>query len=193
MKTLTLLFISLIIFLPTKEKELNMGMYYYLVPETETECTDDFPSGLSYFFEQVGGYDEYAVVSQLEIELNIDLSLFQNTYIEDEYLFEEMEEYGKIKSAKKEIIKHKEKTKIKTETMLSLLLDFKNVLHKNKDFVKKIKFNNNTDLPENIRELCPPKLAYYSNGEFLKDLNDLILILQCYKSNGVKYLRLGYA
>ncbi len=42
MKTLTTLFISLIFFFPTKENKLNMEMYYYLIPETETDCTNDF-------------------------------------------------------------------------------------------------------------------------------------------------------
>ena len=170
-----------------------MGMYYYLIPETETECTNDFPSGLSYFFEQVGGYDEYATVSQLENELDIDLSLFQKTFTDDESMFKEMEEYGQIKNAEKEFKKHKEETRIKTDSLLELLIEFKKKLDKSKDFAGKIKFNNNQTIPENIRILCPPEIEYYRNGEFIKDLNKLILTLECYKKDGVEYLRLGYA
>ncbi|WP_420551287.1 hypothetical protein [Tenacibaculum aiptasiae] len=193
MKTLTTLFISLIFFLPTKENKLNMGMYYYLIPETETDCTNDFPSGLSYFFEQIGGYDEYAAVSQLENELNIDLSLFQKTFTDDESIFKEMEKYGQIKNAEIEFKKHKKETRIKTESILELLIEFKITLEKNKGFTNKIKFKNNQELPENIRILYPPEIEYYGNGEFVKDINDLIMILECYKKNGVEYLRLGYA
>jgi hypothetical protein len=37
-----------------------------------------FPNGLSFFFEQVGGYGDCAEVSQVSSILNIDLNLFQN-------------------------------------------------------------------------------------------------------------------
>ncbi|MFD0964541.1 hypothetical protein ACFQ1O_11055 [Pseudofulvibacter geojedonensis] len=168
-------------------------MYYYLIPETDTGCVDDFPSGLSYFFEQVGGYDEYATVSQLENELDIDLSLFQNIYIDDKSIFEEMEKYGEIRDAEEEFKKHAEKTKIRTESMFDLLLIFKNKLEKNRDFANKIKFNSNKELSESIRTLYPPEIEYYKNGKFLKDLDALISIINCYKKNGVRYLRLGYA
>tara|TARA_R110002050_G_scaffold300120_1_gene467793 strand:- start:83 stop:460 length:378 start_codon:yes stop_codon:yes gene_type:complete len=125
--------------------------------------------------------------------LNIDLSLFQKTFTEDESMFKEMEEYGEIKNAELEFKKHKKETRIKTELILELLIEFKITLEKNKDFVNKIKFNNNQELPENIRILCPPEIEYYGNGEFIKDINDLIKTLECYKKRGVKYLRLGYA
>ncbi len=170
-----------------------MGMYYYLIPETETNCTNDFPTGLSYFFDQVGGYGEYATVSQLESILNIDLSLFQKTFIEDESMFEEMEEYGEIKNAEQEYKKHKENTRIATDYILEILIEFRDGLKKNKDFANTLKFNNNKTLPEEVRALCPPEIEYYKNGKFINDLDTLILTLECYKKNGIKYLRLGYA
>ena len=192
MRTSIIFILFLNSFLITKNEKSNMGMYYYLIPETETECTTDFPSGLSYFFEQVGGYGEYATVSQLETELNIDLSLFQNTFTNDESMFKEMEEYGQIENAEKEFINHKKKTRIKTESILKLLIDFKKALKLSNDFAKKIKFNNDESLTEKIRVLCPPKIEYYNNGNFLNDINSLISTIECYKKDGVKNLRLGY-
>ena len=193
MKILITFYIGFLTFFPSKEKKFNMGMYYYLIPETETNCTNDFPTGLSYFFEQVGGYGEYATVSQLENNVNIDLSLFQKTFTEDESMFKEMEEYGEIKNAEQEFKKHKENTRIATESILEVLIEFRNGLKKNKDFANTLKFNNDKKLPKKVRALCPPEIEYYKNGEFIKDLDILILTLECYKKDGIKYLRLGYA
>src|SRR3712207_841807 len=58
-----------------------MGMDYFIVPDKETDCTDDFPELLSNFFEQVAGLGETAEVRQVSRILGIDLSIFQD--IED--------------------------------------------------------------------------------------------------------------
>lgn len=193
MKTLLTFYIGILILFTSKDNNFDMGMYYYLIPETETDCTNEFPTGLSYFFEQVGGYGDYSTVSQLEKELNIDLSLFQNIFNENESDFSVMEEYGEIQSAEKEFKKHKEETRMQTESMLELVKEFKNKLNENEDFTNEIKFNSNLILPKNIRNLYPPEIEYYENGEFIKDLNYLMLTLECYIQYEVKYLRLGYA
>jgi len=193
MKTIILLISAFTFLIQPTNTNNEMGMYYYLIPDRETNCKDDFPSRLSYFFEQVGGYDEYATVSQLEDQLQIELSLFQNTYNDDYSSFEFMEEMGNIENAEKEFIKHKEKTKITTESILNVLLEFQKKLNIDKDFYKKLNFNDNNNLPQDMKILYPPRIDYYSNGNFLKDINSLIKVIQCYKQNGVEYVRLGYA
>jgi len=170
-----------------------VGMYYYLIPESETKCSKDFPEGLSFFFEQVGGYDEYSAVNQLEKELNIDLSIFQNTFVDDIEIFKSMEEFGEIDDYKVEFKKHERKTRIKVEFVITLLLKFKNKIETNKNFASKIKFNNNKDLPKSVRELCPPEIKYYKSGEFLNDINTLIFTLKCFNDDEIKYFRFGYS
>src|SRR5262245_53564802 len=63
-----------------------MSMNYFIFSDLDLEDNYDeeilklssFPHGLSFFFEQVGGYGERAEVSQVSRILNIDLDLFQN-------------------------------------------------------------------------------------------------------------------
>ena len=55
-----------------------MGKDYYIFTDKETDCTDDFPEGLSNFFEQVGGFGDTAEAEQVSRILGIDLSIFQD-------------------------------------------------------------------------------------------------------------------
>ena len=63
-------------------------MCYSIESDIETDFKEDFeedlqgffPDSLTYFFEQYGGYEENSMVSQVEKILDIDLSLFQNTW-----------------------------------------------------------------------------------------------------------------
>ena len=55
-----------------------MGMTYDIIPNKQTKCANDFGNGLSFFFEQVGGYGETAEVEQVSQVLKIDLSVFQD-------------------------------------------------------------------------------------------------------------------
>ncbi|HEX8506108.1 MAG TPA: hypothetical protein VF630_12135, partial [Hymenobacter sp.] len=64
-------------------------MDYYIIPEEETACEDSFPDGLSFFFEQVGGYGEAAEVEQVSRILQIDLSVFQETSLNEDAGFED--------------------------------------------------------------------------------------------------------
>ena len=53
-------------------------MSYNLIPNKESKCENDFPGGLSFFFEQVEGYGETAEVEQVSRLLDIDLRIFQD-------------------------------------------------------------------------------------------------------------------
>lgn len=57
---------------------IHRSMAYFLVPDKKSACSDDFPDGLSCFFEQIGGFDEKAEVAQVSKVLQIDLSIFQD-------------------------------------------------------------------------------------------------------------------
>jgi hypothetical protein len=61
-----------------------MGMDYYIIPDRELDCPNDFPESLSYFFEQLGGYGEGSEVAQVSTLLGVDLSAFQHfTHFEE--------------------------------------------------------------------------------------------------------------
>ena len=62
----------------TKNKYSTIGMSYEIIPDKQTRCVNDFGNGLSFFFEQVGGYEETAEVEQVSRILKIDLSVFQD-------------------------------------------------------------------------------------------------------------------
>ncbi|MFD2161500.1 hypothetical protein ACFSJU_03795 [Paradesertivirga mongoliensis] len=53
-------------------------MYYSIEANVKTSCEGQFPEGLSHFFEQIGGYGDKSMASQVEKVLKIDLSLFQH-------------------------------------------------------------------------------------------------------------------
>ncbi|WP_157887199.1 hypothetical protein [Hymenobacter sp. PAMC 26628] len=57
---------------------VTMGMDYYISPNTEVKCENEFPERLSQFFEQIGGYGEFAEATQISKILDIDLSIFQD-------------------------------------------------------------------------------------------------------------------
>jgi hypothetical protein len=56
----------------------SMGMSYFIFPNKKTSCKDNFPDRLSFFFEQLDGYDDKAEVAQVCKILHIDLSVFQD-------------------------------------------------------------------------------------------------------------------
>ena len=62
----------------------SMGMSYFIIPNKKTSCKDDFPDGLSFFFEQIGGYDDKAEVAQVSEILHINLSVFQDVEYDPE-------------------------------------------------------------------------------------------------------------
>ncbi len=71
----------------------NAGMNYTIEANVKTKCKDDFTSSLSFFFEQVEGFGDKSMVSQVEKILTIDLSTFQEyDYMDNE---ESSEKYWK--------------------------------------------------------------------------------------------------
>jgi hypothetical protein len=175
-----------------------MGMDYYIVPNKQTNCKDDFGNGLSFFFEQVGGYGETAEVEQVSRILDIDLSLFQDVEYDPEDK-EELERHwhsldtftsivdtfiAKIKAQPeyhKKVVHNPNKQKQDDE--------FSKILYM-QDSVKASKL-----LEELIKQpfyLYPPDYGYLSDGRILKDLQTLRKTLICYKKNGVTKVRLEY-
>jgi hypothetical protein len=178
MKSTILLFISFL--------HLNFfGMDYYIEANVKTPCKDDFPSGLSFFFEQLGGFDEKSMVSQVEKILKIDLSTFQD------YDFDGEENPHK----------HWKNINAFEKTIDNLLLKIK----ADPDYYKKVKFNP-IDPPEygfssDKKEMermkqkqreyqkstmfgFPKDNGYLSSNRFISDLNQLKNILKCYKKTG---------
>lgn len=168
-------------------------MDYYIESNIKTRCKDDFPSGLSFFFEQLGGFDEKSMVSQVEKILKIDLSTFQD------YDFDGEENPNK----------HWKNINAFEKTIDDLLLKIK----ADPNYYKKVKFNT-IDPPdygfssdkikmERIRQKqreyeksplfgFPIDNGYLSSNEFVSDLNQLKNILKCYKKYGATKIKLGY-
>lgn len=184
MKTTLLFFISFL--------HLNFfGMDYYIESNVKSTCKDDFPSGLSFFFEQVGGFGEKSMVSQVEKILKIDLSTFQDYDSEGE-----------------ENSRHWKNILVFEKTIDNLLLRIK----ANPNYYKKVKFNPiyedyvySSDKQEREKnkqkqreyEKSPLHGFPYDNGylnsnKFVTELKQLKNILNCYKKNGATKIRLGY-
>ncbi len=176
-----------------------MGMSYDIIPNKETKCTNDFGNGLSFFFEQVGGYGETAEVEQVSRIFKLDLSVFQDI----DYDYED----------NADIQKHWHDI----NTFLSIVETFINNINLNPEYYNQVHHNpadRNKQLDEESKlwELSdtlerdrklealrqqpfyyyPPDYGYLSNGRLLKDLNTLKSTLDCYKKSGVTKIRLTY-
>lgn len=185
MKTTLLLFICFL--------NLNFfGMDYYIEANVKTNCKDDFPSGLSFFFEQAGGFGKKSMVSQVEKILKIDLSTFQDYDSEAE---ENSSKYWRnINSFEK--------------TIDNLLLKIK----ENPNYYKKVKYNpvyedyafssdkkemeknkqKQKEYEENRLHGFPNDNGYLSSNKFAAELNQLKNILKCYKKQGATKIKLNY-
>lgn len=169
------------------------GMDYYIEANVKTNCKDDFPSGLSFFFEQLGGFEEKSMVSQVEKILKIDLSSFQD------YDFEGEESPNK----------HWKNIKVFEKTIDDLLSKIK----ANPNYYKKVKYNpanppdygysSNKKEMEQIRQKqkqyekspwfgYPVNNGYLSSNKFVTELNQLKSILNCYKKHGATKIKLSY-
>ena len=176
-----------------------MGMTYDIIPNKQTKCANDFGNGLSFFFEQVGGYGETAEVEQVSQVLKIDLSVFQDVDYNYDDKADVAEHWHDIDS-------------------LSLLVDtFINKIAFQPDYYKQI-HHNPTDRNKQIDEesrlwqladtverdkkiealhqqpfyYYPNDYGYLSQGRLLKDLHTLKRTLDCYKKNGVTKVRFEY-
>lgn len=113
-----------------------MGMYYSI--ELKNDDTSEyikFPNVLSYFFEQVGGYGEKSIVSQVEKILNIDLSIFQKTYNPEMDL-----EFDEEPEALKNDI-YSEELWIDIDSLLQKLNEFLNKIENNKNCFSQVILN----------------------------------------------------
>jgi hypothetical protein len=202
MQLLTPFIISTLIICSTldnNKKVSNMGMNYEIIPNKETKCTNGFGNGLSFFFEQVGGYGETAEVEQVSKILKIDLSIFQDV----DYNYDD----------KIDITQHwhdLDSLIIIVDTLLNKIASepeyYKQVHHNPIDINKQVDEESNlwkiTDSIEREKKIkafrqkpfyyYPNDRGYLSQGRLVKDLQILKGTLDCYKKNRVTKIRFEY-
>ena len=188
-----------------------MGMDYYIIPEVEVNCEHEFPEGLSFFFEQVGGYEEYAEVSQVSKILQIDLSVFQEISYDDEEehsaSFDEEEEAADNSSS---TIWHSTVTVILLiDDLLAKIAAFpdyhKQVLHNPtrrsalESLLQVATAKDEESLKQKLEEVessrhfaYPPDYGYLSEGRIVEDLKTLRKTLACYEGSGASRFKLIY-
>lgn len=173
-----------------------MGMYYNIELKNNEEIGYiDFPYSLSYFFEQIGGYEDKSIVSQIEKILKIDLSIFQKTYNDDFEGFDnEIDENDFW---------------INIEELINKLEEFKDKAEMNKNYFSKVilnpiddrnvyqDFNYDYEKIINYQQENPLSLYPSDNGiineELLKNsINELLNTLGEIKRNGETEIRLIY-
>lgn len=172
---------------------ITIGMHYSIEADIKTNCQDNFPTGLSFFFEQIGGFGDNSMVSQTERILDIDLSTFQEyDFIDNE---ESSEKYWK------------------DITQFEFVIDeFISKMKANPTYHEKIKYNpielgpafstdsNEMKKIEQKREEYenhpmygyPNDNKYLSSNAILNDLETLKKILKCYKKSGATKIKLSY-
>jgi hypothetical protein len=188
-----------------------MGMDYYIIPEIEVNCEHEFPEGLSFFFEQVGGYEEYAEVSQVSKILQIDLSVFQ------EISYDDGEEYSDFFDEEEEKIADDSATIWHSTVTAMLLIDdllakiaafpdyHKQVLHNptRRPALESLlqaatardeeKLKQMLEEVESIRHSAyPPDYGYLSEERIVEDLKTLRKTLTCYEGSGASRFKLIY-
>jgi len=176
-----------------------MGLHYSIYPNKKTNCENNFSNGLSFFFEQVGGYGETAEVEQVSKILNIDLFAFQDV------------EYDA------ENPKDVEKSWKNIDSFSAIVDTFITRIENNPDYYKKVVHNPDKekqddkhaeilqikdtamalkfmeDLQKEPLYMYPPDYGYLSEGRLLKDLKILKKTLNCFKQDGVTKIRLEYS
>jgi hypothetical protein len=203
MQVLTTFIISTLLLcntsLKTKNNLSTIGMSYEIIPNKQTNCANDFGNGLSFFFEQVGGYGETAEVEQVSNILKIDLAVFQDVdynYDDQNDIAEHWHDLDSLISTVNIFIK-----KINNHPNY-----YKEVHHnpadRNKQLDEESKLWELTDTAERDRKIealhklpfyyYPPDYGYLSKGRILKDLNILKKTLGCYKKDGVTKIRFEY-
>ncbi|RPD49627.1 hypothetical protein DNI29_02165 [Hymenobacter sediminis] len=180
-------------------------MDYYLIPDQETDCENEFPERLSNFFEQVGGYDEHAEVSQVSRILQIDLSIFQQVSWEDDGL-----EDGEGADEPSTIWHN-------LDTVTAVVDSFIAKIQQHPDYFTQVVHNPNRendlnrlhhilsnapdeaaaikDAEEVITQpfyLYPPDRGYLSQGGLREDLHTLRHTLQRYKNCGIARVQFLY-
>jgi len=182
-----------------QHKSPGMGMSYDIIPNKKTACTNQFPGGLSFFFEQVGGYGEHAEVEQVSRILKIDLSIFQDI----DYNYEDSSDV--------------ERHWHNIDTIANVIDSFISKISSNPYYYTHVKHNPNRakqlDEEEKLMHLIdtaqlnsrleqlrnqplyyyPPDLGFLSNRRLSKDLSTLKTILNCFKKDGVTKVRFEYS
>lgn len=189
-----------------------MGMDYYIIPDGEVACENEFPESLSFFFEQVGGYEEKAEVSQVSKILQIDLSVFQEiSYDDDENYGMPVEEDEEDESPDDSpTIWHDTAAVVSViDNLLAKIAAFpdyyKQVLHnpnRNQDLnllFQVTASGNEEKIKQGLEALegkplfgYPSDYGYLSKGELVEDLKVLRKTLTCYEDNGVSRFKLMY-
>lgn len=178
-----------------------MGMYYHIeVKNNEDLNFVDFPYPLSYFFDQIGGYEEKSIVTQIEKILNIDLSVFQKTYYEMD--FDEDFEINENEIDPDDFW-------ISIDELLDKLVEFNNKMNEDINYFSKVIFNPKDD--RNVysdfnfdfdkitkyQEENPLTLYPFNNGIvtekiLLESVNKLYETLIELKAKGEEQIRLIY-
>lgn len=182
-----------------------MGMYYSIELKNNEEIGYiDFPYPLSYFFEQIGGYDDKSIVSQIEKILDIDLSIFQKTYNPEMGFEEELEEFEDF-----DVEDVENEMWVDIDELINKLVEFKNKTEENKNYFSKVVLNPRDDRniyqdfnfdfekitkyqQENPLSLYPIDNGIISEKVLENSINDLLNSLKEIKNNGETEIRLIY-
>ena len=166
-----------------------MGMYYGITSNAKEKIKNlpYFPNGLSYFFEQIGGYGEESMVSQVEKILNIDLSNFQNYDFDDndsdDDCWQKIEEVEGI--IEELLLKIKAKPNYFNEVKF-YAGDYSQFFS-----MSSTEWKNSINREVNYGYPKIEDKSYLENG-FIPDLNELKKILDIYKKHGADRIKLFY-
>jgi hypothetical protein len=174
-----------------------MGMDYYIKANIKNNYENDFPDGLSNFFEQYPVSEFNSEVRQVSKILNINLDAFQ--------LYDHGTDDLKEEQCWQDI-----------EAFASLVDSFINKIEQNKDYYKEVRYNKDGasvndqlheifsksdvnamanmlhNLHQNSDIYYPVDRGYLSANRIVKDLYDLKEILNCYKKTGATKIQLSY-
>ncbi|MET3539257.1 hypothetical protein ABID34_004359 [Chryseobacterium limigenitum] len=183
-------------------------MDYSIEPKTEDEYAEyaDFPEMLSYFFEQIGGYGDTSVVSQLEKILNIDLSIFQKTYHPEigmdfeEFESEFLDEYKNTEFKPDDYW-------ISIDILIGKLNEFKQKIDNNSQYFSEIIFSPNGETSkmlkmdildmlryqeENPLTIYPENNGIITDENLKSSISELIITLENLKKENIEEVRLHY-
>ncbi len=169
------------------------GMNYFIEANVASDCKGHFPDGLSYFFEQIGGYGEKSMVVQVEKLLDIDLSDFQN-YDHPEFTGSDSMYWQDI------------------DPFETIIDSFLHKIAASPDYHQKVIYNPDTthwttssaatpaELLQSLKEKQQKNLLYdypmdrgfLSSGEIIIALQSLKALLGCYRAQGATAIKLTY-
>ncbi len=172
-------------------------MRYLIKPDKHTSCEGQFPYELSFFFEQMSGYGTKSEASQLSELFDMDFSVFDRSpqgieSIEEEVnMWKDITEFTDLVSTfltklilKPEYhlyIRHNENQRRQDEQLVTLGI---------KDSTKFLELLEQFQAEPDYG--YPSDYGYLSSGRIIKDLSDLKNLLQCYKKNGAKKVKLYF-